>query len=740
MQATAQPSTPTELFIAAAEQDQPLRRALETQLSLLHRRGLVTVWHADKIGPGTERAQEIDAHLNVAGVIVLLISPALAASDYWYGQVIPRALERHAAGQVRVIPVLARPVDGWEGAAFGRLAPLPANRRAITEWRIREQAYVDVVAGIRQTVEALQVLTAGRSRLAGNGSAGPDADETAPGRPHSLWNVPHRRNAHFTGRDDLLMDLRRALASGQPAAITGLGGVGKTQLAVEYAYQHAADYRLIWWVRAEKTATLAADYAGLAGALELPEQAASDQAIAVEAVRKWLAGHGDWLLVFDNIQEPDDLDAFLPRRHSGHVLITSRNRAWGGRSQPLEVRPLARAAATEFLLERTGQTDRQAAMSLARDTGDLPLALEQAAAYVDATGLELAEYVERFRTRQAELMSVGRLTEYPQTVAATWELAFHDLREAAPAAADLLALCAFLAPEALPVELLRAGAVHLPAGSSLVTAVADDLRWDETVAALRRYSLVDIRSGELSVHRLVQAMGREELSEAARRTWAEVAIKVLAAAFPSDSHNLRTWPRCAALLPHALAAAGHAEALQLANEQTGRLLNQVGRYLEGRAEFAEARDLFERALRIAEATRGPDHWTTARYLNSLGGVLRAQRDLVTAREYLERALRIDRAVLTERPEGAAAVATDLNNLALVLQDEGDLVGARAHLEWALQIDENTWGPEAPEVAIRLSNLGGVLRAQGDLAEARALLERALQIMEKFHSQIGRAHV
>ncbi|HNT72062.1 MAG TPA: hypothetical protein PKK92_03270, partial [Methanothrix sp.] len=213
-----------------------------------------------------------------------------------------------------------------------------------------------------------------------------------------ISNIPHPHNPNFTGRVDLLEKLEETLASGeraaftQTSAITGLGGVGKTQLALEYSYSHADDYRVIWWVRSEEPATLAADYAGLAARLNLPEKDSQDQRITVEAVRRWLEENGGWLLVFDNAQEPENLTDYLPRTGAGHVIITSRNPNWGGTAKPLLVDVFSRQESVEFLLSRTGQTD--GAHALAEALGDLPLALEQAGAYIQETGISFATYLK----------------------------------------------------------------------------------------------------------------------------------------------------------------------------------------------------------------------------------------------------------------------------------------------------------------------------------------------------------
>jgi tetratricopeptide (TPR) repeat protein len=503
--------------------------------------------------------------------------------------------------------------------------------------------------------------------------------------------------------------------------------VGKTQLAVEYAYRHAADYDLVWWVRSEEPATLAADLAALAGPLDLPQKDEPDQRLVVQAVRRWFTQHTGWLLVFDNARRPEDLRGYLPHGASGHVLITSRNPNWRGLASPLTVQVLERPESVAFLLKRTGQTDQAAANALAEALGDLPLALAQAGAYIDATGRSLSAYLDLFRHRQRELLSRGKPSpDYPHTVATTWEIAFQQVQQASPAGADLLNLCAYLAPDDIPQTLFSEGKEHLP--KPLSATITNPLAMNQAIAALLQYSLIEKTEDALSVHRLVQAVARARLPKKARSTWAGAAVQIVDGAFPSgdDPQDVRTWPVCARLLPHALAAAGHAEALHVASEATGRLLNQAGLYLWGRAEFDEAKAALERALAIFEKVLGADHPNVATLVNNLGSVLQALGDLAGARAAYERVLAIDEAAFGPHHPN---VAIDVNNLAGVMYALGDLAGARAAFERALAIDEATLGPDHPNVAIRVNNLGLVLRALGDLAGARAALERALAIDE-----------
>jgi tetratricopeptide (TPR) repeat protein len=524
---------------------------------------------------------------------------------------------------------------------------------------------------------------------------------------------------------------------GKTAALTalhGLGGVGKTQLALEYAYRFAPDYDLVWWVRSETLTSLAGDYAGLAWKLNLPEKESADQGAQVAAVRQALGQRSKWLLIFDNAAEPKELQGYIPQGGGGQVLITSRNPVWRRVARPLDVKVWDRDESEAFLLKRTGREEaagegeKAAAGQLADELGDLPLALEQAGAYIEACGCSIVHYLDLFRYRHEEMLRRGKSSqEYPDTVATTWDLSFQKVKEASPAAADLLNLCAFLAPDDIPKELLVEGAKHLP--KSLVAAVQDPVAFNDALAALRRYSLMEVGDEALAVHRLVQAVVRDRLNKKGKEQWAGAAVNMINKTFPGKVLSaVENWPWCGRLLPHALTATGHAHDLGLTLEAAGRLLNQVGLYLGVRAEFGEARKAFERALRIGEAAYGPDHPKVAIRVNNLGGVLLDLGDLAGAKTHYERAMAIDEAAYgPDHPE----VATDVNNLGRVLQDLGDLAGARTCFERALRIGEATFGPDHPTMAIRVSNLGGVLLDLGDLAEARAHYERALAILRQF---------
>jgi tetratricopeptide (TPR) repeat protein len=727
----------------------------------LEEEGYTTVIQAWDFRPGSNFMLDMQQAASEAERTIAVLSPDYLASAFTQPEWAAAFVQDPTGEKSILLPVRVRETD--------------------TKGLLRPIVYIDLVGLDEATAKAR--LLAGLPGAPRKPTTAPNYPGTpkhaVPNRPRfpgalpGTWNVPHQRNPNFTGREKLLTDIRTALTSGQHAALTqaisGLGGVGKTQLAVEYAYRYATEYDIVWWVRSEEPSTLAAEYVALAAELGLPEQNAREQATIAQAVRHWLGHNSGWMLIFDNANNQKDMHDYLPQGATGHVIITSRDHNWRGVATTLSVRVLAQDESVDFLLKRTGQTDREAAARLAEELGNLPLALEQAGAYMEETGRSLSAYLQLFQTRKGEILKRGTLsTDYPATIATTWELSFQKVQEASPAGADLLNLCAFLAPDDIPQEILREGGEHLP--ESLATAVADPLAFDDAVAALRHYSLVevDIDKDALSVHRLVQAVVRDRLGEDERKLWAEVAMRLAYEGFPFDTNDMNTWKAATRILPHVLAVTGHVEELGVASEIAGSLLNNVGVYLTEFAQYtqakgvferavilgeaaynpdhanvdayvnnlglvlrklgnlAEAREHYERALAISEAAYGPDHPNVAIYANNLGSVLWASQDLVEAQKHYERALAIDEA--TYGPDHPN-VANRVNNLGTVLQDLGDLAGAREHYERALAIDEAAYGPDHPNVAISVNNLGQVLRKLGDLAQAQAYFERAIAIGE-----------
>jgi tetratricopeptide (TPR) repeat protein len=609
---------------------------------------------------------------------------------------------------------------------------------------LKTRVYVDLVDKDATTARAELLAAAGGGRAkpaeepefpGGRGRPAVSATEKPrfPGELPSVWNVPSHPNPFFTGREPLLTEIHTRLAA--PAAarqrvtLTGIGGVGKTQLAVEYAYWKRADYDLVWWVRGEQPTDLIGDYAALAGqppltgdlrlGQDMPQEA------VVAAVRAWLERHHRWLLIFDNVEEPGVLAELLPRSATGHVLVTSQaDTGWEPVATPLPVEVLSATDATSFLLARTQQGGLQAeaaAGTLATTLGGLPLALEQAAAYVTAAGtINLADYAGLFAARASELLQRGQPLGYQHTVATTWSLALRRLQKTKPSAVGLLALAAFLGPEDLPQPLLAAHSDVLP--EPLAVVAADPLLLADAVAALRRSSLVRVVADGLFTHRLLQTVVRASLDNRAEQAWAAAAVRLLRAGFPDESDQVANWPECQRLLPHSLAAADHSERLDVEPGVWPWLLSQSAQYLWSRGQYQQALTLNEQALAGYRRTLGDDHPNTLTLMNNLATTRWALGDLQGARDLQEQALATERRVLGDNHPKTLAL---MNNLAITRQTLGDLQGARALFETSLIGRRQVLGDDHPNTLTSMNNLAEIRRVLGDLQGARDLQEQAL---------------
>jgi hypothetical protein len=519
------------IFISYAHEDEALLEQLHRHLSSLSQPGRITTWHDRELVAGSDWAEGIDAQLERADIILLLVSADFINSRYCYHVEMKRALERHEAGQARVIPIALRPAD-WIDLPFAHLHALPTDARPVTSWNNQDEAWANVVAGIRRAIEDLSLLPESAARKA-----------LPP-----IWNIPYPRNPFFLGRDKLLERLHTQLQSGEttalsqsPQAISGLGGIGKTQLAVEYAYRYAHEYQAILWARAETREELIASYSALATLLKLPERMASDQDKMLVAVKEWLQTHEKWLLILDNADTLNLLPPFLPTNPGGHILLTTRAFAMQRLATRLEVETLAEDQGALLLLRRAGllashgtleqasEDERRQALSLTNELGGLPLALDQAGAYLEATSMSLDDYQRSYQLHRRTLLQDHRslVTDHPESVATTWSLAFQRVEEKSPAAADLLRLCAFLAPDAIPETIVTKGAEHL--GDQLAPVAADAFFFAQAIEALRAYSLLsrDPRTQTLTVHRLVQAVTQDSLPTDVAQQWKQRAVQAV---------------------------------------------------------------------------------------------------------------------------------------------------------------------------------------------------------------------
>jgi hypothetical protein len=505
-------------------------------------------------------------------------------------------------------------------------------------------------------------------------------------------------------------------------ALCGLGGAGKTSMAVEYAYRHLAEVGLAWQFAAEDGTVLVAGFGELAA--QFGERGVADARDPVVSVHAVLAGSAvPWLVIFDNAADLASVAAFLPPAGPGRVLITSQNAAWPG--QVLDVPMLGQDAAAGFLVSRSGDPDRRAAWALAGVLGGLPLALEQAAAYVQATGGTLAGYLAVFRRRRADVLGRGDPAGYPETVATTWTLAFEDLR-AAPGAAGLLQLLAFCAPEAIPLRLLLqprpglAGRLGEDVAPVLEPLLEDPLAAGDAIAALRRYSLINPPAeGSVSVHRLVQAVTADQMPGELASQWRQAAAALIEAAVAADVNLPQAWPTCAKLLPHA----------QAVLDLTSGGMWQIAQYLGSSGSYPAARDLFQL---IADAhseddAYGPEHRDTMAARGNLASQTGEAGDAAAARDQFAALLPVFERVLgPEHPD----TLTTRHNLARWTGEAGDAAAARDQYAALLPVRERVSGPEHPDTMATRHNLARWMGRAGDAAAARDQYAALLPVRER----------
>jgi tetratricopeptide (TPR) repeat protein len=561
----------------------------------------------------------------------------------------------------------------------------------------------------------------------------------------SVWNVPFRRNPFFTGRELVFAQIHTHLHAGettalsQPPAISGLGGIGKTQMAVEYAYRYRDSYQFVLWVQTNDHETLLTNFVALARLLNLPEKDAREQQMVVHALKQWFETHTDWLLIFDNADDLAMVRDYIPERTKGHTLLTTRAQAMSGLARKIELDTMEPEEGTELLLRRASiiskdttlesasTTDRAAALDIVRVMGGLPLALDQAGAYIEETNESVSNYLTMYQQQRAELLRLrgGLVPDHPDSVATTWSLAFERVERVNPAAIELMRFCAFLAPDAIPEELIIEGAPNL--GPILQPVVANRSRLNAAIAELLKYSLIrrDSSTHTLIIHRLVQAVIKDEMDEETQRHWAQRAVQATRQVFPFNESP--PWLRSQLYLPHALVCEDLIKEWDLTLDEAATLLNIVGWYLKNRGQYREAEPLMRYALTVGENLYGRDHPNTDFLLNNLAVLYFGQGKYEEAEPLYQRVLTITEKVLG--PEHRDTAST-LNNLATLFRNQGKDDEAEPLFQRALAIKEKALGPEHPSTASTLNNLATLYANQGKYEEAEPLFQRALVIREK----------
>lgn len=548
----------------------------------------------------------------------------------------------------------------------------------------------------------------------------------------TVFHLPIVPNPFLTGREGLLRQIQETLYFCQAAALTGLEGIGKTQTVAHYAYLHSYEYQAVLWSVAETEESLKSGWVEIAHSLDLPEKQADKQQDIIQAVKLWLQTHHDWLLILDNVDNINLVSAFLgedlPRHHL--LLLTTGEQITESIAQQLPISVLSLEESTLFLLRRAldkpqGITEEDyspstysEASELAQTLDNLPLALEQAGAYIQETQCSFAEYLERYHTDVPQLLAKQDSQEYSDAVAKNWLLSFDKIVSENAIASDILSLCAFLHPDKIVEEIF---------------ADMDTIAFEEALAIILKYSLLhrEPNTKTLSIHRLGQLILKQKLDETEQRAWAEQAVRAVNRVFPSDRIAVSQWNQCERLLPCAQTSATLIEKWQLELTEAALLLNQTAYYLYSRAEYTQAKPLYEQALAMNENLYGKEHPSIATSLNNLAELYRAQGAYEQALPLYKRALSIKEKLYGKEH---SSIATSLNNLAELYRLQGAYKQALPLFEQALAILEKVHGQMHPDVAQAINNLAELYRTQEKYEQAVPLFRQAVAIKKKVYGK------
>ncbi|MGP4012119.1 tetratricopeptide repeat protein [Streptomyces sp. 4N124] len=538
--------------------------------------------------------------------------------------------------------------------------------------------------------------------------------------PPGVHNLPELPSPIFVGRTEVMAELERAL-SAESQTITqtlhGLGGVGKTTLALHYAHDHAGAHRLVWWIRSDTPELIEAGLAALTVRLRGEEASGLATAQAAEWAVGWLQTHPGWLLVFDNAEKPEDVHAWTGQlRSSGRLLITSRYRR-GWICDPIALSVLDDDASLALLSSLVGDGDGDEARALADDLGHLPLALQQAGAFIAHTGITIAEYQALWRQYPERATDAAPGGSDPtRTVARIWRITLDALQEHDPRAVDILRIAAWYAPTGIP--------------RSLFTPLADDpVDLAQLLGLLADYNMITLDRAGIGVHRLVQRVARTPSAEDPHRDQACIgeardrAVRLMLDQLPRRPFaNVAGWPTWRVLIPHVEALLRACDPVEHTAD-IGQVLTGAGQFLEEQGQLSQATGYFERCLAGDTRLLGEDHPRTLSSQNNLAHVYKSAGDVERAIPMYERALEGRVRVSGEdHPDTLMA----RNNLAAAYDSVGEVRRAIPLYERTLEDRVRVLGEDHPETLRSRNNLAYAYGAAGDLGRAIPLYERALE--------------
>lgn len=595
--------------------------------------------------------------------------------------------------------------------------PVLRDMVRLTEEQCRER----LLAAVGHTEDT------GRSRTGANGST-----HRYPTTPPPVSKLP-QRNPLFTGRVEQLANLRDALsgnASVAPQALFGLGGVGKTQIVLEYAYRSAAQYDVIWWISAEQFSQARNGMIELADRLGLPSGSNATETVqaVLDALRHGRP-HRRWLLIFDNADDPDILAPLLPTG-SGHLIITTRNHTWTDHADTVRIGMFTRPESVACLQSRVPWLTERDADQVAERLGDLPLAIEQAGAWLVTTQMPASRYLGLLDRQLPRILGENPPPGYETTAAASWLLSLNRLRKTTAAAARLLELCAFFSPEPIPLWLISSDrfiSVLLDDDPSL----RDPLLQGRMIREIGRYALANIDEGQRSIqiHRLVQGVIRSSLNSEEQLENQDQVHKILAAANPKDADEPDSWSIYRQLWPH-LVPTG---TLRSAAPEVRQLVVDMVRFLWKRNDYTGSQELAEQALGEWSRAFPEEDPTTLLLRVCLANSIRSQADYRKAYELdLDTMHKLRSSFGTDHPYALMAAS----GLAADMRALGDYEEAHKLDDDTFNRLEDVFGENHPRTLMAAHNLAVSMRLVGDF---RGATQRDQLTLERRRRVLGEKH-
>ncbi|KAH8588907.1 P-loop containing nucleoside triphosphate hydrolase protein [Bisporella sp. PMI_857] len=582
--------------------------------------------------------------------------------------------------------------------------------------------------------------------------------------------VPFSPDHDFVDRPEILAWIHDKCAGpGARAALAGLGGVGKSQLAIRYAnnIRDVSPQTFVLWVHASTKARFEEAYRGIADRLELPGR--NDPKVDVlRLVSNWLCDetHGRWIMILDNA---DDVDVFylsrapqrnesfatasarlvtyLPQSRNGSILITSRSkdvaaRLAGNYNNIKEVHAMGESQALYLFRNKLqSASNEEGAADLLRALDYIPLAITQAAAFINRRGrITASGYLDEFRKNDKKKESLlswdsGNLRRdgsASNSVVLTWQMSFECIHEQRRSATDLLSLMSFFNPQGIPEWILRK---HSKSVAKTGDESKDNSAFDEDLDTLQAYSLIIATAdGRMcGMHALVQFCTRAWLSTFSNpKQWDREFLGLMAREFPLP--DFKNWAKCQQLLPHVESLyesdlTDHESVMKWA-----LVLNKAARYIQtALGKYDEAEKLCRRVLEGCKKELGEQHPNTLTSVGNLALVLQDQGKHGEAEKLNRLALQgLEKKLGKRHPN----TLTSVGNLASALQDQGKYNEAEKLNRRALEWREKKLGERHPDTLKSVGNLASVLQDQGKYDRAEKLNRRAL---EGFEKELGEQH-